>query len=765
MAALLLALALWAFGLVRDVRSLRANGRSLLIELRGSPHDVGGTLARLRGDVGRLRRKLALAPALGWLPRVGSTLREAPALLEAGESLLESGATLWEALGAPALTAWQGDDPAAALAVLVEGVESQRERLRPAVDQAQDALERVAAIDAEQLLPRLGEPLAQAQSALPLGRAGLDALLLLPNALAEDGAWLILAQNSDELRATGGFISSIGELTIADGRPALGAFADSYAVENWSVAHPDPPEALRQYMGIDLWTVRDANWWPHFPASAQAVSELYTLNQDTPVRGVVAVDFYGAARIVEALTPLELGSGERLAPGEVLEALRASWSMPAENLIGPPVVVTATQALSALDIAVVMNNRPGTAWIDTVRVAVAGTEASLLVNGDMETDADGDGLPDHWTSQGLLAPDALDDAKAYTGERALRLEGASGLQKRLAQRVTLDAPAGTVLELSGLAATDGVDVKGGAFALQLVLHFADGTQQRVSAPFAPYTHDWASAGAVQALARWFQHRKDIVDRVWQAAAVKLAAAESVRWGALLDELRACLDERHIQIYAQDGEIQALVARYGWAGALSEDGHDYVLVVDSNVGYNKVSPNVEQAMAYRIDLAEGLATLQLTYRNRSEAMASGCDKFQQYTPDYDALAHGCYWDYVRVYAPAGSTLLEAHGGDEPAAVHAEQGRAVFTTALVLAPGEQRMLEFVYRLPASVLGPEDYALTWQKQAGTVGLPVSVTLTGASDLADRGSAVQPVRRDDGGLEYQGELRKDLELVVGYR
>jgi hypothetical protein len=91
--------------------------------------------------------------------------------------------------------------------------------------------------------------------------------------------------------------------------------------------------------------------------------------------------------------------------------------------------------------------------------------------------------------------------------------------------------------------------------------------------------------------------------------------------------------------------------------------------------------------------------------------------------------------------------------------------VFATAFELAPGEQRKLEFVYRLPASVLDPAEYALTWQKQAGTADLPVSVALTGTSELADRGSAVQPVRRDDGGLEYHSELRTDLELAVGYR
>ena len=51
---------------------------------------------------------------------------------------------------------------------------------------------------------------------LPLAQVGVDAALAAPEALGQNGprTYLILAQNEDELRPTGGFISGAGRMTL-----------------------------------------------------------------------------------------------------------------------------------------------------------------------------------------------------------------------------------------------------------------------------------------------------------------------------------------------------------------------------------------------------------------------------------------------------------------------------------------------------------------------------------------------------------------------
>ncbi len=49
--------------------------------------------------------------------------------------------------------------------------------------------------------------------------------------------YLLLAQNNDELRGTGGFISGAGHVTPDRGKLADLTFADSYAVDNFEQPH------------------------------------------------------------------------------------------------------------------------------------------------------------------------------------------------------------------------------------------------------------------------------------------------------------------------------------------------------------------------------------------------------------------------------------------------------------------------------------------------------------------------------------------------
>lgn len=743
---LLLYLGYSAWQTYRHLSALRTHLTALRASL-GSPSVAGSHLVRLQDDMAALRRDLwlplTLAPHLGWLPGMGPTVQATPKLFTSAERLLAAGILTWQVLEAPVSTALKDTgDMERAAAMLLNQVRARAADLADASALVREASDLLNSVEAKRLIPQLSGRIALIQSLTPLLNAAFEGLPLLPRLLdrRSESTYLLLAQNNDELRPTGGFISSIGVITVSRGIPHWVSFKDSYAVEDWKQAHPDPPEPLRKYMGLDLWVTRDGNWWPDFPTSAQAVAELYTLNQGQQVDGVIAVDMIAAARLVDALAPLELASGQRVERGRILEAFRESWSLPPGSLVTQGVFITVTKPFTAIEIELSYSNKEGQAWFDAVEIMdLHRPGVNLVNNSSFEEDSDQDGLPDGWVVSGFAETDRLVTDYAYTGRQSLLIVGNPQEHKTIRQRVAVSGEAGSSFLISAQSRSEDTDTKGGTYALTLSFLNAEGKAQGFVAGFPPLSHDWATAGTDDVLNEWWRHRKDFMNQTLSAALNKLLSnSEEIRWGELFVTIRNLLDERHIQIYLKDPVWQSLIQRYGWSGALVETDGDYLAVVDSNVGYNKVTASVEQSMAYAVTATDGRLRAKLTirYHNRSTQRDDRCDKFRQYVPTYDALTQGCYWDYVRVYVPLGAELLAGTGGDEPITTTVELSRTCFATYFMLRPGEERELSLEYALPERLLHGGTYRLYVQKQAGTGAIPLTITLTASGKPVPRES-----------------------------
>lgn len=753
----------------RQVTRLRAHVRELT-QLR-SPVALSAQLALIQQDVKQLDRRLALplaaAPKLGWLPRVGPSLAAAPVLWQAGQDLLDYGVVAGAALAPAAEAMLQGQlEPEQAFGQLDAQLIEQGPVLAALAGRGHDSVQRIAALDASALLPQLRGPVAQVQSLSPVITAAVDGLPLLPAMMgaSEPRTYLLLAQNNHELRATGGFISAMGTLQCDGGLPRLTSFVDSYQVENWEAPHPDPPEALRRTMGLDLWVTRDGNWWPDFPTSARAVADLYTLNQDTPVAGVVAVDMAAAERLLEVLTPLPVAGG-RIERGGVGAMFRSSWSLPEGSLVTAGTIYTPTRHFEAIEVQLIFAKEGGHAWFDSVVIEPLATETNLVPNPSFEQDSDGDGWPDAWQGQGMTEADGLVLDQPHHDRAALHLLGEPATRKVVSQTIPVSGAAGAGLRLSAMSRALDVPTAGGPYALSVSFVRADGSRETVGAGFPALTHGWATAGSDRVLAAWWRQRKDFMNQATQAALAKvLSAPEQVPWPALLREGLALLQERHIQISLFDAQAAALLAQYGWDGALVRQPGDYLLVVDSNVGYNKVTANVSVALSYTVDLSalpHPVARLELDYHNQSSIDVDVCDKFRQYVPSYDLMTQGCYWNYVRVYAPQGARLLEATGADEAFDTLEELDLTVFAAPLTLEPGEARRVTLVYALPESAVAGRPYSLYAQKQAGSQAHPLQVTLLGAQGalLAEDGL---DVLRSPERIQLTGTLRQDRWLTL---
>ena len=102
--------------------------------------------------------------------------------------------------------------------------------------------------------------------------------------------YLVLFQNNMELRPTGGFIGSYGVLSLDGGRLSELNVNDVYSADGQLKGHVEPPGPIKEYLGQANWWLRDSNWDPDFPTSAQRAEWFLNKETDQKVDGVVALD-------------------------------------------------------------------------------------------------------------------------------------------------------------------------------------------------------------------------------------------------------------------------------------------------------------------------------------------------------------------------------------------------------------------------------------------------------------------------------------------
>ena len=567
--------------------------------------EMGVQLHGLQEDLACLQVEsggaMALAPLLGWLPKVGDDVASAPDLFEMAQAVVNAGVLIADELS-PLLEAMQARDAqdvdSGEGSLDLRRVVSTLEAAQPALSAAEAELDRAwefqAGLEGATLSPRVARLVGLTERYLPLLRTGVRAAQLAPELLGAEEArtYLILAQNDDERRPTGGWISGLGLVTVEQGRVMEARFSDSWAVDNLDVPHETSPEAMLRTLWAEIWLFRDANWSPDFPTSAQTAEEVLLRDQGIAVHGVVAVDQRALQYLVGALAPLEVASSDEPVNGtNVLTFIRESWAEP---------------------------------------------EAGVSLSGG-------------WSEWVARRKDFMSDL-------------------------------------------------------------------------------------VDAMLRKVQDQPDTVDL-----------------SKLAQSLWQGLQERHILVYLHDGEAAELLAAQGWDGGILDEPGDYLQVVDANVGFNKVDPNVSREIAYHVDLrdpARARAEAVVSYRNESQRDVESCLQGIESLPTYEERMHGCFWNYVRFYTKEGAQLGAAQqqpvppgsllsryrfapvGDAGPDIGPVEKGKIPYGLFFVLAPGEEREVRMAWRLaPGTVEQEADrarYRLLVQKQAGTPATPLRVTVT---------------------------------------
>jgi hypothetical protein len=289
-------------------------------------------LARAQTRADRLAPVFAVGARLpGWPGGLG----EVAPLITAARSMAAAGIALSDAFSRTAarLEATDREEPAGArmAAALTAG--------EPGFRQALAHLDRALAVRAAVRAERLTGPLAPGARALATldRRYGTvrDNLILLGElpatarvVLGMEGprTYAVLGQNSAELRPTGGFIGSLGLITVDGGAIAREDYRSAYNFDNPSRGFPPLPAPMADHLGPGGMAVRDANWSPDFPTTARTVADILGRHQDVRLDGVIGFTTATVGALLEAMGPLAV-------EGFDAPVTAATWYDLAERLI------------------------------------------------------------------------------------------------------------------------------------------------------------------------------------------------------------------------------------------------------------------------------------------------------------------------------------------------------------------------------------------------------------------------------------------------
>jgi hypothetical protein len=293
-------------------------------------------------------------------------------------------------------------------------------------------------------------------------------------------------------------------------------------------------------------------------------------------------------------------------------------------------------------------------------------------------------------------------------------------------------------------------------------------------------------------------RKQFISKLAKPLLEKILDARGQTWTKLMPVLIELLDEKHILLQVDNEETAAFLERRNWDDAVRiPRNSDFLMTVDTNMGYNKSNAVMEMKFDYSVNLttpASPIGVLQVQQINHSTVNVP-CEPFSTFrynvqptlsgeNPDLIYNIDECHWGYLRIYTPEGTNLLRANPREIPAEstmlgemIPARTdnlgdenitGAQVFGMMVITPTRQSTTTKFEYSLPTNVVTKNDnhswtYRLKVQKQPGMIAQPFMLTLRLPSGARIENAAI-PFTENDGAWTAQLDLRRDLTIEVQF-
>lgn len=232
--------------------------------------------------------------------------------LEANQSLISAFRSIWSS---------SGD------ATLLSSSEVLAERLLTQRNSVEALLEKVSTLD----LSNGGLVLGVSQTPDDGSSAIVRELTPILGGLLGDSqkkSYALLLQNSQELRATGGFIEAFAILNFAGGTLTNIEVYSSYDVD-LKLGDVAPPSDLQSVLGEDNWWFRDANWSPDAEVSSKQVVWFLEQALSKKIDGVIVLNSISLPNLLAATGPIQLSEfNEVVTEKNIAELLEYHTELP-----------------------------------------------------------------------------------------------------------------------------------------------------------------------------------------------------------------------------------------------------------------------------------------------------------------------------------------------------------------------------------------------------------------------------------------------------
>ncbi len=256
-------------------------------------------------------------------------------------------------------------------------------------------------------------------------------------------------------------------------------------------------------------------------------------------------------------------------------------------------------------------------------------------------------------------------------------------------------------------------------------------------------------------------KKNLLSSLLTALTIELKDRKSLPYPQLARAVTDSLTRKNALIYFHDQKSQEIVEKLGWAGKLIAPGAqnssvapivlDYTMLVEANVGVNKVNYHIEREIINAVSATENTINREVTiyYKNNS--------------PVSDSLFSGIYKNYLRVLMPKEAEIKSINIGNKQLSLSTEVVTETIAERkiagfLVEVPQQHELKTVIrYSLPIPVAKRFDYYLIMQKQPGTNQDPF-VFKTGTSSAWDIKTTTIPT------LPYLSDLSVDRLMSLDF-
>jgi len=220
------------------------------------------------------------------------------------------------------------------------------------------------------------------------------------------------------------------------------------------------------------------------------------------------------------------------------------------------------------------------------------------------------------------------------------------------------------------------------------------------------------------------NRKDIIGVLMSQIMQKaLGVSPGEYWGRLFQMMLEEVQQKHMIAYFHDEGAQTGAEALNFAGRIKEYDGDYLHINDTNFAGAKSNMFTNHTVEQDIEVAsDGTVTKTLTlgYKN-TEPASPGCNLERG-----GLCLNGLLRNWIRVYVPEGSELLDFKGSEMDPVEKQELGKTVYEGFFTVRPEGQAQLKISYKLPFKV-NSDEYKMLIQKQGGTLGHAYVIKING--------------------------------------